>query len=170
MPPGDWALSPGTCFSRRVMFGTERNGQNLALNTAQSRCDGGSAETRFTAHIGPIVNARSSWRRNGVPQTQHRPWRRSASMAPGRMMRKSGTPSIGHEVRSRVAGLFRGRSRMRPGISCSAVSFTAALLPPAPGPVPLQARGASAGQPGWPCMMAAPIASAALTVTCFTAS
>jgi hypothetical protein len=45
----------GKSFSLRRMRGRVKNGQALAANSAQSRCDGGSLVTRLTRHMGPIT-------------------------------------------------------------------------------------------------------------------
>src|SRR4051794_1460689 len=92
MLPTGWGASSDKSLSFRRMRGFVRNGQVLAEYSAHSLCEGGSAETPFTAHKGPVVNDLN--RPNGWPQTQQIDRRTASSSLPGATHLKSGSPAI----------------------------------------------------------------------------
>src|SRR5262249_1288041 len=90
-PPGLWTSS-GRPASRRIIFGIVRNGQAFAENSAQSLCDGGSAETRLTPHIGPTTEAYPGPRPR--PQTQQRCFQSASRQLRPAAALNLGTPLI----------------------------------------------------------------------------
>src|SRR5215472_504846 len=75
------------------MPGVVRNGHTRAAYTAQSTCDGGSDDTRFTAHIGPTRKPIVSSRQHSPPHVQHSPSAVATSNFRVSATRKSGAPS-----------------------------------------------------------------------------
>src|SRR5262249_41454814 len=82
---------PAILSEVRLASGMVMNGQVFTANSAQSRWQGGSAETRLTTHIGPMtkhLKAPRVW-----PHIEHFECRMAMASLTGSATGKSGSPS-----------------------------------------------------------------------------